>query len=116
MILVQSTRGSLPCFDEFAGDAVAFDELAALLVAAAFLNFEPDGLIDFRIGALGVAEFLAEEADVEIDLDDAAFCGEFADHVVGHVARVIAEGAAIGMRGDDRRLADGEDVVERFCR
>jgi hypothetical protein len=78
------------------------------------LNLDGDGLIDFWIGAFGVAELLAEEADVEIDLDESTFCGEFANHFVGHVARMIAESTAIRMRRDDWRFAGGENVVEGF--
>src|SRR5260221_10678731 len=49
-----------------------------------------------------------------VDLDYAAVFGEVADHVVGHVARCDAEGAAGGVGGEDGGFASFEGVVEGF--
>ena len=55
---------------------------------------------------------LGEVAAVEVDLHGAAVFGEGADHVVGHVAGVVGDGAAGGVRGDDGGGGDFEGVVE----
>ncbi len=62
----------------------------------------------------GVLIFLVDKAFFVVDLDDSALCGERLDHVVGHVAHVIAKRAAGRMRGDERRFADLQRVVESF--
>jgi len=79
--------------DVLACDAVAFDELAAFVVAAALHNLGADSFVQLRISFFGVAEFLAEKAHVVVDLHDAAFRGEILHHLVGHVAGRIANGA-----------------------
>ena len=73
-----------------------------------------DFFFGFGVGFFVIAEFLAEEADVIVDLDYAAVFGEVADHVVGHVAGGDAEGAAGGVGGEDGGFAGFEDVVEGF--
>ena len=62
----------------------------------------------------GDAVLLAQESDREIDHDDAAVPRQRAQHVVGHVARMVRERAAGRVRGDDRRPRDLEGVVERL--
>src|SRR5215472_5237341 len=84
----------LPPLDVFAGEAVAFEKLASFIVAATFLHFFANGLVDFWIGLLGVAKLLAEEPDVVVDLDDAALRGQVLHHWIGHVARSITKSAA----------------------
>ena len=91
----------------FADQVIAFAELAIFIFAAALLDFGLHLFVEIGIGLGGVAVFLAEETDVVIDLDYAAFGGQGFDHLVGHVAGMIAEGAAGGMRGDHGGLADG---------
>src|SRR5208337_4055951 len=54
------------------------------------------------------------ETYVVVDLDDTAVFGEVAHHVVGHIARGVADGAAGGVRGDDGGFADSDGVVEGF--
>jgi hypothetical protein len=78
-----------------------------------------DGFVDFGLlGFVGVAVGLGDEAGVEVDVDDAAFgvgtagVGYGAEHVVGHVARGVAEGAGVGVRGDDGGAGDDEGAVE----
>src|SRR5208337_3579698 len=106
--------GKFAGVDIFADDLVAGDQGAALVVATALFDFSVNFLLEFGVGAFDVAEFLAEEADVVIDLNDAAVFGEVADHVIGHVARGVAKGAAGGVGGEDWRAGGGENVVEGF--
>src|SRR5207248_4820336 len=89
----------LPLLDVFARETVAFEKLASFVFAAALLHFFADGFVDFGFGFLGVAKFLTKEADVVVDLDDAALCGQVHHHLVGHVARSVAKSAA----GRDRK-------------
>src|ERR1700719_3559055 len=69
-------------FGEFAGlhevadDLVAGGEFAGFVVAAALFDFGVDFFFGFGVGLFEVAEFLAEEVDVIVDLDDAAVFGE----------------------------------------
>src|SRR6267143_1901061 len=72
--------------DVLACDAVAFDELAAFVVAAALHNLGADSFVQLRISLFRVAEFLAEKAHVVVDLHHAAFRGQILHHLVGHVA------------------------------
>ena len=72
------------------------------------------GVAVFGLGFLGLAVVLVDEGAVEIYLDDAAVLGDGAQHVVGHVARMIGEGARGRVRGDQRRFADGDGIVERL--
>ena len=106
--------GKLAGFHEIANDLIAGDVGAGFVVAATLFHFFVNFLFGFGMRGFEIAELLAEEADVVIDLDDAAVFGEVADHVVGHVARGVAEGAAGGVRGDDGSFADGENIVKRF--
>ena len=100
--------------DIFADDLVASDHGAILVIATAFFDFGFNALLEFRVGGFGVAEFLAEEADVVIDLDDAIVFGEIAEHVIGHVARGAAERAAGGVGSENRGFGGGKNVVEGF--
>ena len=100
--------------DVFADDLVANDGGAALVIAAALFDFGFNFLLELGVGFLDIAEFLAEEADMIVDLDDAAMFGEIAEHVIGHVAGGVAEGAAGGMRGEDGSSGGGQDIVEGF--
>jgi len=106
--------GKLAGLDIFADDLVAGDQGAALVIATAFFDFGIDFLLEFGVGGFDVAEFLAQKADVVINLDDAAVFGEVADHVIGHVAGGAAEGAAGGMGSEDRSFRSGENVVKSF--
>ena len=63
-------------------------------------------------GLGGVKVALGEVAAVEVDLDGASLGGEGAEHVVGHVAGVVGEGAAAGVGGDEGGGGDLEGVVE----
>ncbi len=55
-----------------------------------------------------------DEHRAEVDLDDAAFLGEPADHVVAHVpVPAGGEAATRGMGRDDRGLGEVQDLVER---
>ena len=49
-----------------------------------------------------------------VDHHDAAVLRERAQHVVGHVARMVRDRAARGVRRDHRRLRDRQHVVERL--
>jgi hypothetical protein len=53
-----------------------------------------------------------QEADVEVDPDQAAARADRAQLVVGQVARRRAERVSAGMRGDERRGAELGDVPE----
>ncbi len=57
---------------------------------------------------------LINEALLVIDLNDAALSRQGLDHVVGHVARMIADRAARRMRRNQRRLAHFQRVVKRL--
>jgi hypothetical protein len=101
----------------FVDDFVFGHDLAGFVVFAALgIDFVLHALGDFGMGFVGVEIFLAEKADVIIDLDDASVRGEGFDHVVGHIARSGAERAAGRVRGDDGRFADGEGIVKSFVR
>ena len=101
--------------DVFACDLVAFEELAGFIFAAALVHFLLDGLLDLAGFAFSASRnsWLRKPMWI-VDLDHAAFGGERFDHVVGHVARRVAEGAAGGVRGDHGRFADGQHVGESF--
>src|SRR6267142_2791868 len=60
--------------------------------------------------------FLAEIISLVVDLHDSALGSQRLDHVVGHVARVIRNGAHGRMRGDERHVADFERIVKRLVR
>ena len=83
-----------PALDVFAGEPVAFEKLAGFIAAATLLHFLANGFVDFGIGLLGVAKFLAEEPHVVVDLDDAPLCGQVLHHLIGQVARSITKNAA----------------------
>src|ERR1700682_143029 len=100
--------------DVLARDAVAFDELAAFVVAATLHNLGADSLVQFRISFFGVAEFLAEKAHVVVDLRHAAFRGEILHHLVGHVAGRVTNGAAGGVRSNGRGFARLQNIVKCF--
>src|SRR5208337_27719 len=106
--------GELAGLHVFADDLIAGDQGAALVIATALFDFGIDFLFKFGVGVFNVAEFLAEEADVVIDLDDAAVLGEIANHVIGHVAGSVAEGTAGRVGGEDGSFGSGENVVESF--
>ena len=64
-----------------------------------------DGVVAvFGLRFGGFAVVLVDEGVVEIYLDYSAVLGDGAQHVVGHVARMIGEGARGRVRGDDGRL------------
>src|SRR5271165_4870520 len=96
----------LALLDVFAGEAVAFDEFAGFVIATAMLDFGFDGFVNFGVVLLRVAKSLAEESDVIVDLDDAAFCSQGFNPGIAHVARGVAKGATRGVRGDQRGLAE----------
>src|SRR6516165_5432721 len=77
---------------KFAEDLIADGEGATFVVPTAFFDLGFNGFSRFWIGFFGVAEFLAEKADVIVDLDDAAVFAKVSNHVVGHIARSIADG------------------------
>jgi hypothetical protein len=59
-----------------------------------------------------IAEFLAQEPHMVIDLDDAAIFRQVADHVVGHVARSTAQSPAGRVRSEDGSFACGENIAK----
>ena len=63
-----------------------------------------------RVGVLGAVR--AQEADVEVDPDQAAALADRAQLVVGEVARRRAERVGAGVRRDERRRAQLGDVPE----
>ena len=63
-------------------------------------------------GLGGIRGFLAEKAYVIIDLHDPAVFGQGANHVVGHIARHVAQRAAGGVRSDHRSTGDGQRVIK----
>src|SRR6266478_3081737 len=72
------------------------------------------GIAVFGLRFSGFAVVLVDEGVVEVYLDDAAVFGDGAEHVVGHVAGMIGEGASGGVRGDDGRFGDSDRVIERL--
>src|SRR6266702_3922025 len=97
---------------QLAGNALAFDKPAAFDLTAALHLLGSDGLVELGIGFYGVAEFLTQKADVIIDLDDAALRRQVLHHLIGHIARRIANRAAGGVRSDQRGFARFERVVK----
>jgi hypothetical protein len=53
---------------------------------------------------VGLAIVLVDESAVEVDLHGSAVFGDGAEHVVGHVAGMVGQGAGRGVRGDDGAL------------
>ena len=86
--------------DVFAGDAVALDEFAGFVVAAAPVDLGLDGFVDLGVAFFRVAKFLAEEGDVVVDVDDATLVRQGSDHGVRHVPRGITKRATGGVGGD----------------
>src|ERR1700745_750905 len=78
--------------DVISCNLIPFGELAPFIFTTTLLHFFLDGLADLRIRLLRVAKFLAEEADMIIDLYHAAFGRERFDHIVGHIPRGVADG------------------------
>ncbi len=87
--------------------------MTSFLVATPLFDLGGNGFRDLRV-FIGVQKFLAQEADVVIDLNDTALRGEIFDHLVGHIPARVADGAARGMRGNQRSLAHLQRVVKRF--
>jgi hypothetical protein len=89
--------GQIAAQDVFPRYAVALDQLAAFSIPTSFLDFQRNRFVPFRMRFLRIPKFLAQKADVIINLNDAAFGGQRPYHVVGHITRRIANGPAIGM-------------------
>ena len=68
------------------------------------------GIQRLGVGRVVIAEFLRDEAAVEVHLHHAALLGQGHDHIIGHVARVVGQRPARRMRREDRRLADLQRV------
>lgn len=77
-------------------------------------------LFDVSIGCVpsfsaGCGYFGVEEHSAEVDLYDAASFCQRDDHVVGEVSLPAwGEAAAGGVRGDDGRIGEAEDLPEGF--
>ncbi len=69
----------------FAVIALRRRNLARLIIAA---------LLFHAAGAIGIQVFLTDEIRMVIDVHDAAILGQSAQHLVGHIARMIADGPA----------------------
>ena len=66
----------LSLLDKFAREPVAFDELTGFILPATLFDLRTDTFVDLGIGLFRIAEGLAEETNVVIDLNDAAFRGD----------------------------------------
>ena len=60
--------------------------------------------------------FLVEKLGIEVDPNNTTVLAHGLDHLVAHVARVIAKSAARGMRRDHGFRRDAHHVPERFVR
>src|SRR5260370_10623271 len=100
----------LPLRHEFPRQLVAFDQLAALFIAAAFLHVLVELFGDLGSGCL--AKLLAEESDMVIDLDDAALCRQTLNPLVGYIPWSVAECAAGRVRSEQRRLTRFEGIIK----
>jgi hypothetical protein len=104
--------GNFAGLHEIADNLIAGDEGAGFTVPAAFLDFGFDFLFGVRVCLFEVTELLTEEANMIVDLNDAAIFCECAHHVVGHVTGSFGEGARGRVGSDNGSLGSGDDVVE----
>src|SRR6266850_1504393 len=87
---------------------------AHIVVAAFFLEFLLHAADVPRDNRKGAPVFLAEIISLIVDLNDSALGSQRLDHVVGHIARVIRNGARGRMGCDERHLADFQRIVKRL--
>src|SRR6266403_2861303 len=87
---------------------------AHVVVAAFFLEFLLHAADIPGKRRKGAPVFLAEIISLIVDLNDSALGSQRLDHVVGHIARVIRNGANGRMRGDERHFADFQRIVKRL--
>src|SRR5262249_61636876 len=66
----------------------------------------------FRVVS-GLAIILIDERRVVVHHDDAIVAGNGAQHIIGHVARMVGELARGGVGSNYRRLADKQRLVKR---
>ena len=92
---------------QFAADAV--------FIPRAFLGNLLRGSHDAAGNSVvGLFVGLVDKAALVVDLNHATFGSQRLDHVVGHVPRMIAEGAAGRVRSNQRSFADFQGVKECF--
>jgi len=89
MIFCEFHTRELSLRNVFTRNAIAFDQLAAFVVPAILYHFCADSFVDFGIGFFGVAELLAQESYVIVDLDNSALRPKVL-YLIGHVARSVA--------------------------
>src|SRR6267142_1658720 len=87
---------------------------AHVVVAAFFLEFFLHAAEVPGKRRKGAPVFLAEIIPLIVDPNDSALGSRRFYHVVGHVARVVRNGASGRMRRDERHRADFERIVKRL--
>ena len=106
--------GKLACLHEIADDLIAGDQCAGFVFAAALFHFGVDFLFSVGMGCFEIAEFLAEKADVVIDLDDATV--SWRDRGSCRRSYCARRCRGRGRKSGRRRrgFADGENIVKSF--
>src|SRR5882724_4288037 len=89
---------------------------AHVVVAALFFEFLLHPAHVPRDSRESSPVFFAKIISLVVDLNDSALGSQRLDHVVGHVARVIRNGAHGRMRRDERQPADFQRIVKRLVR